>query len=256
MGMTLETGAGMPTILTGGNGGGEGMMGGFGGWGILLGLMFGRMFGWGNGFGGTGGAGAAGIDTNTWLAQSFSRLENGQQFVREAISGVNDNLTGQSFSLNNAIRDVGTNTSNGISQLGFALNNSIRDVGNTVQATSCNTNMVLKDGFYGTTSAINQSTYENSRQLDGLSRQMAECCCQTQRAIDGVQNAITGAVCSIGNMFKDAELREAYSKIGEQNTALSEQRVISTVLTNLQPPRPIPAYSVGNPYTGQTPCFC
>lgn len=255
MAMTLETGAGLPTVLTGGNN--DGMSGGFSGWGILLGLLFGRMFGWGGmgGFGGVG-EGVAGIDANTWMAQSFGRLENGQQFIRESVSGVNDNLTGQSFALNNSIRDVGANVSNGIGQLGFSLNNSIRDVGSTVQATSCNTNMVLKDGFYGTSRAIDQSTYENSRQLDSLSRQMAECCCQTQRAIDGVQNAITGAVCSIGNMFKDSELREAYAKIGEQGTALSEQRVVSTILQNLQPPRPVPSYVVGNPYTGQTNCFC
>lgn len=254
MGMTLETGAGMPTILTGGNGGGEGMMGGFGGWGILLGLMFGRMFGWGGGgFGGFGaGAGAAGIDANTWMAQSFGRLENGQQFIREAVSGVNDNLTGQSFALNNTIRDVGAN----LTTQNFGIAQAINGVGSTVQSTSCATNMTLKDGFYGTSNAITNASFANTTQLNELSRQMAECCCATNRAIDGVQNSITSAVCTIGNMFKDAELREAYSKIGEQNTALSEQRVISTVLTNLQPPRPIPAYSVGNPYTGQTPCFC
>lgn len=251
MAMTLETGAGLPTVLTGGAG--NDAMGGFGGWGILLGLLFGRLFGWGGGFG-MGGAGeaVAGIDANTWMAQGFSRLENGQQFIREAVSGVNDNLTGQSFALNNTIRDVGANQTT----QNFGLAQAINGVGSTVQSTSCATNMTLKDGFYGTSRAIDQSTFENSRQLDSLSRQMAECCCATNRAIDGVQNSITSAVCTIGNMFKDAELREAYSKIAEQGSALSEQRVVSTLLQNLQPPRPVPAYTVGNPYTGATNCFC
>jgi hypothetical protein len=44
------------------------------------------------------------------------------------------------------------------------------------------------------------------------------------------------------------ELREAYAKIAEQATLLSEQKITATILGSLQPPRPIPAYPVPNPY--------
>jgi len=273
MAMTVDGGNGMPTVFTGGS---NDMLGGGNGWGILLGLLFGRMFGWG-GPNGTGAADAA----VTASGQNFSRLENGQQFIRESISGVNDNLTGYTFQLSNGINAVGQNLSNqsfglnnAIRDVGFALSNqsctlgdTMRDVGtalgaqingvnNTLQSTSCATNLNLKDGFYGTSNAITNASFANTTQLNALSRQMAECCCETNRSIDAVNNNITAAVCSIGNMFKDAELREAYAKISEQGTALSEQRIVNTITSNLQPPRPMPSYVVGNPYTGQTQCFC
>ena len=48
--------------------------------------------------------------------------------------------------------------------------------------------------------------------------------------------------------MSENELREAYAKIAELNTCLSEQRVTGTILANLQPPRPIPAYLRPDPY--------
>ena len=50
------------------------------------------------------------------------------------------------------------------------------------------------------------------------------------------------------NKMSENELREAYAKIAELNTCLSEQRVTGTILANLQPPRPIPAYLRPDPY--------
>ena len=45
-------------------------------------------------------------------------------------------------------------------------------------------------------------------------------------------------------------------KIAEQGQLLSEQRIISTINGSLQPPRPIPAYAVANPYSGYIGCGC
>jgi hypothetical protein len=90
-----------------------------------------------------------------------------------------------------------------------------------------------------------------------------ECCCKTNQNILENKYALTQEIvanrsqaekdtCAIitnqNALAKDAELRLAYAKIAEQTTALSEQRVISTILQNLQPPRPVPAFAAANPY--------
>lgn len=54
--------------------------------------------------------------------------------------------------------------------------------------------------------------------------------------------------CAILEKMSANELREAYAKISELNTCLSEQRITSTILGSLQPPRPVPAYPAPNPY--------
>lgn len=54
--------------------------------------------------------------------------------------------------------------------------------------------------------------------------------------------------CKILEKMSANELREAYAKIGELNTCLSEQRITGTILASLQPPRAIPAYPAPNPY--------
>lgn len=46
------------------------------------------------------------------------------------------------------------------------------------------------------------------------------------------------------------------TKIAEQGQLLSEQRIINTINSTLQPPRPIPAYQVANPYCGYNACAC
>jgi len=92
--------------------------------------------------------------------------------------------------------------------------------------------------------------------------------CSTNRNIDGVHTSMVAGFGNVinanerntaaiiqnqTNLAKDAELREAYATIARQGQELSEQRITSTILQNLQPPRPVPSYPVMSPYAQYVP---
>lgn len=129
---------------------GNGNNGGFGnngdGWWIILLFLLG--FGR-NGFGG-GYGGGGGIGENYVLATDFATIER-------KLDGVNSGICDATFALNNTMTN------------GFA----------GVQQTLC-------QGFNGVNTAIYQNGFNTERGLWNLSSQFADCCCKTQRAIDGV----------------------------------------------------------------------
>lgn len=122
---------------------------GFGGdgWGwIWILLIFGIFGGWGNGFGFGGGNGANGAGFQGWATRA----------------DINEG-----FALNNIQSGI-TAIQQGICDSTYALNN-------TIQNGFSNTNMGMMQGFNGVQS-----------QMANLGFQQQDCCCQTQRAIDGV----------------------------------------------------------------------
>ena len=130
-----------------GNSGG-GMWGGDGSW-IFAFLIIALIFGgngWG-GFGGWGGNSGGGMGMNGgWLTRS------------DLCSEFNFN------GLENAVRGV----QQGICDSTYALNNSIMG------------------GFHGVDNAVCSLGYQTQQGFSNLAAQMANCCCDTQRAIDGV----------------------------------------------------------------------
>ena len=96
---------------------------------------------------------------------------------------------------------------------------------------------------------------------------MQNCCCTTNRNIDAVRYENAKNTCDIinagnANTQRIVDTINAYvmeqkdTKIAEQGQLLSEQRIINTINSTLQPPRPIPAYQVANPYCGYNACAC
>ena len=79
---------------------------------------------------------------------------------------------------------------NGICDATFALNNTINNGFFGVQNS-------LTQGFGGLNTALLQGNY-------ALSSQLAECCCGTQRAIDGVNYNIATNTCAITNAINNA----------------------------------------------------
>jgi hypothetical protein len=47
-------------------------------------------------------------------------------------------------------------------------------------------NTTIASGFHGMENTVNALGYQNQAGLNALSHQLSECCCTTQRAIDGV----------------------------------------------------------------------
>jgi len=79
---------------------------------------------------------------------------------------------------------------------------------------------------------------------------------ETNRNIDGVRTQMAQDTCAIitnqNRLASEGELRAAYAKIAELSQLASEQRITSTILQNLQPPRPVPAYAAQNPFENYT----
>ena len=125
----------------------------------------------------------------------------------------------------------------------------------------------LCDGFYATNNSIKDSAFATQTGIANLGYQMQSCCCETNRNIDNVRYENARNTCDIinagnANTQRIVDSINAYVmeqkdlKIAEQGQLLSEQRIISTINGSLQPPRPIPAYAVANPYCGYNACGC
>lgn len=153
----------MPVEPAGSSDRNSGWGGDWGAW-IILFLIFG-MFGWG-GFGGFGGFGGG-----NGASGALTRADLCSEF----------NFNG----LDNAVRGV----QQGICDSTFALNNAITNGFN-------NTNTALLQGFNGTNIALMQGQ-------NALQAQLADCCCTTQRAIDGVNYNMAQNTCALQNTMNN-----------------------------------------------------
>lgn len=158
---------------------GYGGYGGYGGFGndwlailVILALLGGNN-GWG--FGGNGGNNAIGYE----LGKVASANDVASGFSTSAImSDLNDILLGQTQ--------------------GFA----------AVQQTLCQgfsgVNQTLMNGFHGVDNAICTLGYNMQGNINQLSHQLSDCCCQTQRAIDGVNYNAERNACNLQNTIYNA----------------------------------------------------
>lgn len=127
---------------------------------------FGRN-GWGiNGNGSTG----SGVYDNYVLASDFATIQ------RQLSNGFGD-LTSQTRYIQNGICDSAYANAQLIN----------------------GTNQNIANGIYTLNSAITNSGYDTRSAINNLSSDLASCCCQTQRAIDGVNYNMATNACSITN---------------------------------------------------------
>ena len=78
---------------------------------------------------------------------------------------------------------------------GFALNNITGGI-QAIQQGIC-------DSTYALTGALNDGFRGTERGLWDVSRQISDCCCGTQRAIDGVNYNLAKGFCDIGNVIQN-----------------------------------------------------
>lgn len=156
---------------------------GFGGdgWGMWIWviLIFAIFGGWGNGFGGFGGGagyGAQGALTRGELCQdmNFQSLEN-------AVRGVQQGLCDGFYAQNAALGNLGMQVMQGF----HGVDNAISNLGHNVQ-----------QGFNTTQVAMMQGQ-------NALQAQLADCCCTTQRAIDGVNYNMATNTCNVLNTMNN-----------------------------------------------------
>ena len=190
-----------------------------------------------NGFG--GGYGGGGVGENYVLATDFATIER-------KLDSVNAGICDATFALNNTMTN------------GFA----------GVQQTLC-------QGFNGVNTAIYQNGFNTERGLWNVSSQIADCCCTTQRAIDGVNynmamntNSIQQTLCNntrdiienananyraiheelVANKLemKNERIAEQQNEINALRLKASQEAQNNYLISQLRP-CPDPAYIVPNP---------
>ena len=127
----------------------------------------------------------------------------------------------------------------------------------------------LNSNFRGIDNAICTLGYQNQQGFNELGHHISDCCCTTQRAIDGVNynlatqtNAIQNAMCNntrdiIDNQnancraVLDFLVNDKLATLQAENQNLklkASQAEQNTYLVNALRPCPIPAYNVPNPF--------
>lgn len=132
--------------------------------------------------------------------------------------------------------------------------------------------------------ANQQQGYETRLAIADAAAQQAQCCCDTQRAIDGVNFNMAQGFCQLGNTVqssardiidnqncgtqriidqicafrmedKNETIAELRSQVQALNLAQSQANQNQYLLGRLQP-YPQPAYQVANPYATYSGCGC
>ena len=241
---------------TGSNHNNDGMLGGDGAWWIIILFLF-VFCGWGGNGWGNGGGGAGNAYTDSAIQRGFDN-----QAVISKLDGI----------------------SNGLCDGFYAMNNSMLTGFNGI-----NTN-VMQTGF-GIQQAINADTVAGMQNANALQAQLAQCCCETREAIQGVNYNMAQNTCALQNTMNnntrdiidsqnagtrailDYLCNEKISNLQAENNdlrrAASQDRQSALLTTamasqtqqliNAINPAPIPAYQVPNPnvyYGCNTGCNC
>lgn len=220
------------------------------GWWVLI-ILFAIFGGWGNGgWGGNGANGGAMPYATSALTQADLQRGFDTQSIVSKLDGI----------------------SNGLCDGFYAVNNGMLTGFNGI-----NTN-ILQTGF-GIQQAINADTVANMQNTNALQSQLANCCCETREAIQGVNYNMAQNTCALQNTMSsntrdiidsqnagtrailDYLCNEKISSLQAENNdlrrAASQDRQSALLTTamasqtqqiiNAVNPAPIPAYQVPNP---------
>ena len=248
----------MPVMPATGSGYGNNGAFGDGGWLWFIVVIFAIFGGWGgNGWGGNG-------SNSSYYTDSALQRGFDTQSIIGKLDGINNGLCDGFYAVNNGMLTGFNNVNTNILQTG-----------------------------YGIQQAINADTVAGMQNANALQAQLAQCCCDTREAIQGVNYNMATNTCALQNTMnnntrdiidsqnagtraildylcqdkiatltaENNDLRRAASQ-DRQNALLTTQMAAQTQqIINTVKPAPIPAYQVPNPnvYYGcgcNTGCGC
>lgn len=127
-------------------------------------------------------------------------------------------------------------------------------------------NNVITTGFSGVDNAICTLGYQNQQGFNTLAHQISDCCCATQRAIDGINYNNAKNTCDIIQAINTSNQRVIDYMQNEKIDTLNRKLAVAegqisqanqtATLLNAINRTPIPAYNVPNPYCCYNPCGC
>lgn len=227
----------------------DGMFGGDGSWWIIVLFIF-AFFGWGNngwGNNGNGGGYAATAATQADIQRGFDNSA-----VISKLDGINSGLCDGFYAMNNGMLTGFNGINTNIMQTGFSIQQ-----------------------------AINADTVANMQNTNALQAQLANCCCETREAIQGVNYNMAQNTCALQNTMNNntrdllenqnsntraildylcqketADLRAENQALklaasqSNQNAVLQAAMDANTAeILRRTAPLPVPAYQVPNPNT-------
>ena len=232
---------------TGGNRSNDNGWGEGGAWWIIILFLF-CFMGWGNnGFAGNGG-GASGALTRGELCQDMNFAD-----VQSGIRGISDSVN-----------------------LGFANLNS------TICAQQYDTASMINAMNVSNLQTANAQNIANLQSTNAIQTQLADCCCKTQSAIEGINFNMSQNTCALQNTMNtntrdiidatnagtrailDQLCQDKIATLTNENQALrlaaSQQAQNAYLVEQLGPKVPIAAYQVPNPFIpygyGYNNCGC
>ncbi len=222
----------IPVVSSGCGNNGGGMWGGDGIWAILLLALLGNG-GFGGGFG-RGGVSPVGTEA---LGYELGKVAT----TNDVASGFNNSAV-----LSN-LNDIKLSNASGFAGVQQTLCQGFNGI-----------NTSILTGFHGVDNAVCTLGYQNQQGFNSLAHQISDCCCATQRAIDGVNYNMAKNTCDIVTAINASNQRiidyMTSEKIDTLNRklAVAENQISNYAQTNaivgaLRQPCPIPAYNVPNP---------
>lgn len=254
-------------LLAGNNGrNNDGMFGDNWAWIIVLFLIF-AFGGWNNGFNGNRGNGSGSVMDSYVLASDFATIQ------RQLSDGFND-LTSQSRYIQNGLCDGFYNQA----QLINGVNTNIAGSTAALQNTLC-------QGFNGVNQGIVTNGYETRNAIQGVTSQLASCCCDIREGIQGVNYNLATNTCALQNTMnmntrdivdtvnanyralhdelvanriedKNAQIQNQQAQITALQLAASQEKQTNYLLSQLGPKCPEAAYVVQPPQQVTFPTNC
>lgn len=140
------------------------------------------------------------------------------------------------------------------------LENGIRGIQQGICDSTYALNNTINNGFYSTQNAILTNGYESRLATQGLSAQLASCCCDVERGLDRIACQSATDTAAIIQATKDGTqailgylCNEKIEALRAENTLLTSQlsqnAQTRTIIDSIRQV-PVPSYVVPNPYTG------
>lgn len=172
--------------------------------------------------------------------------------VGDVERGFNQQNTNQRFNgLDQGLSQLGyadlqqfSNISNGLCQLGYQTQDAVNGVSRQLADCCCNIERSIDSVNFNLSQGFAQQSFQNQ-----------QCCCDIKEAISDSTRAITDQLTAFRMEDKNEQIAELRSQVQALNLAQSQANQNNYLLGRLQP-APVPSYQVASPYTTYAGCGC
>lgn len=172
--------------------------------------------------------------------------------VGDVERGFNQQNTNQRFNgLDQGLSQLGyadlqqfSNISNGLCQLGYQTQDAVNGVSRQIADCCCGIERGIDSVNFNMSQGFAQQSFQNQ-----------QCCCEIKEAINDSTRAITDQLTAFRMEDKNEQIAELRSQVQALNLAQSQANQNNYLLGRLQP-APVPSYQVASPYTTYAGCGC